>query len=211
MARTARALVLEHFTWLGGHADVWAVFRDAEALEAVVKALAEPFRGAGITAVCGVEARGFLLGAAVAVELGIGFVPVRKGDGMFPGPKTERTTAPDYRRLRHRLRMQRNSVRSGDRLVLVDDWIETGRQAAAVRAMVEECGGEWAGCGVIVDQLGPGAHASVGPVHALLTFGELPAQPDNRLPAERLPAHPALDSTGSRPSRTSRGRRPDRP
>ena len=177
MTRTARDLVLEHFTWLGGHADVWAVFRDAEALEAVVKALAEPFRDAGISAVCGVEARGFLLGAAVAVELGVGFVAVRKGGGMFPGPKAERTTAPDYRRLRHQLRMQENSVRTGDRLVLVDDWIETGRQAAAVRTMVEERGGEWAGCGVIVDQLGPGGHAPVGPVHALLTSDELPAQP----------------------------------
>ena len=83
VTRTARDLVLEHFTWLGGHADVWAVFRDGEALEAVVKALAEPFRDAGITAVCGVESRGFLLGAAVAVELGAGIVPVRKGEGLF--------------------------------------------------------------------------------------------------------------------------------
>ncbi|MFK4099615.1 phosphoribosyltransferase family protein [Streptomyces sp. NPDC019531] len=178
MTRTAHDLVLEHFTWLGGHADVWAVFRDAEALEAVVKALAEPFRDAGITAVCGVESRGFLLGAATAVELGVGFVPVRKGEGLFPGRKSQRTTAPDYRRLRHRLRLQRNSVRSGDRLVLVDDWIETGQQAAAVRDMVEERGGEWAGCSVIVDQLGPEGHIPAGPVRALLSFDELPAQPD---------------------------------
>ncbi|MGW0418593.1 phosphoribosyltransferase [Streptomyces sp. NPDC003015] len=158
LSRTARDLVLEHFTWLGGHADVWAVFRDA-----------------GITAVCGVESRGFLLGAAVAVELGVGFVPVRKGEGLFPGRKSERTTAPDYRRLRHRLRLQRNSVRSGDRLMLVDDWIDTGQQAAAARDMVEECGGRWAGCSVIVDQLGPAGHAPVGPVRALLSYDELPA------------------------------------
>ncbi|MER6285159.1 phosphoribosyltransferase [Streptomyces sviceus] len=179
MTRTARDLVLEHFTWLGGHADVWPVFRDAEALEAVVKALSEPFRDAGITAVCGVESRGFLLGAAVAVELGAGFVPVRKGEGLFPGLKSERTTAPDYRRLRHRLRMQRNSVRPGDRLMLVDDWIETGQQAVAARDMVEECGGRWAGCSVIVDQLGPEGHVPVGPVRALLSYDELLAvRPD---------------------------------
>jgi adenine phosphoribosyltransferase len=175
LTRNAQELVLEHFTWLGGHADVWAVFRDGEALEAIVKALAEPFRDDGITAVCGLESRGFLLGAAVAVELGVGFVPVRKGEGLFPGRKSERTTAPDYRRLRHRLRMRRDGVRSGDRLVLVDDWIETGQQAAAARAMVEECGGRWAGCSVIVDQLGPEGHVPVGPVHALLSYDELPA------------------------------------
>jgi adenine phosphoribosyltransferase len=63
--------------------------------------------------------------------------------------------------------------------VLVDDWIETGQQAAAARDMVEECGGRWAGCGVIVDQLGPEGHAPVGPVHALLSYDELPAvRPD---------------------------------
>ncbi|WP_329377152.1 SUKH-3 domain-containing protein [Streptomyces sp. NBC_01716] len=85
----ARDLALEHFRWISGHADVWAVFRDARALAAVVTGLVEPFRGEGITAVCGIEARGFLLGGAAAVELGVGFVPVRKGEGLFPGDKVE--------------------------------------------------------------------------------------------------------------------------
>ncbi|MCT9076370.1 phosphoribosyltransferase family protein [Streptomyces fulvoviolaceus] len=174
MTMTARDLVLEHFSWVGGHADVWAVFRDAEALAAVVEALVEPFRDAGVTAVCGVESRGFLLGAAAAVELGVGFVPVRKGEGLFPGKKAEREAPPDYRGLRHRLRIQRSSVRAGDRVLLVDDWIETGQQAAAVRDMVAECGGEWAGCSVIVDQLPAERRDAVGPVRALLAFTDLP-------------------------------------
>jgi adenine phosphoribosyltransferase len=74
MGVLARDVVLGRFAWIGGHADVWAVFRDAEALRTVVAALAEPFRAEGITAVCGIESRGFLLGGAVAVELGVGFV-----------------------------------------------------------------------------------------------------------------------------------------
>lgn len=117
----AQDLALERFRWVGGHADVWSVFRDAKALSAVVAALAEPYRQSGVDAVCGVESRGFLLGAAVAVELGSGFLPVRKGTGLLPGEKTFGQTAPDYRGLRHTLRLQRASVSPGDRVLLVDD------------------------------------------------------------------------------------------
>jgi adenine phosphoribosyltransferase len=174
---TARALVLRHFAWAGGHADVWAVFRDAAALAAVVDALVEPFRGAGVTAVCGVESRGFLLGGAAAVALGVGFVPVRKGDGLFPGPKAERRTAPDYRRRQHVLRVQRPALAPGDSVLLVDDWIETGSQAAAVRALAEERGARWAGCSVVVDQLAPDRRAALGPVRAILAAADLPPDP----------------------------------
>ncbi|MEV5528534.1 phosphoribosyltransferase family protein [Streptomyces prunicolor] len=170
----ARDLALEHFRWIGGHADVWAIFRDAKALAAVVAALVEPFRDEQITAVCGIESRGFLLGGAAAVELGVGFVPVRKGDGLFPGDKVVRQSSADYRRLRHTLRLQRSSLGPGDRVLLVDDWIETGSQAAAVRSMVEECGSTWVGCSVIVDQLAGAPNNALSTVRGLLTAQELP-------------------------------------
>lgn len=174
MVTTARGLALEHFRWINGHADVWAIFRDAKALAAVVRGLVDPFRGEQITAICGIESRGFLLGAAAAVELGVGFVPVRKSDGLFPGDKVTRLTAPDYRSLRHTLRLQRHSLGPGDRVVLVDDWIETGSQAVTVKGMVEECGASWVGCSVIVDQLTTESKHALGTVHALLASGELP-------------------------------------
>ncbi len=182
MAPSAYDLTREHFRWIDGHADVWAVFRDADALAAVVAGLVEPFRDGRITAVCGIESRGFLLGGAAAVALGVGFVPVRKGDGLFPGEKAVRRSAPDYRRLRHTLRLQRSALGPGDRVLLVDDWIETGSQAAAVRAMAEECGARWAGCSVLVDQLGerPGQGPDLGTVHAVLAARDLPPQPDAR-------------------------------
>ncbi len=75
---------------------------------------------------------------AVALELGVGFIAVRKQDGLFPGEKITRRTPPDYRRLRHELRIQRASLTAGDRVLLVDDWIETGSEAASVKSMVEE-------------------------------------------------------------------------
>lgn len=101
-------------------------------------------------------------------------MPVRKGEGLFPGRKTEREAAPDYRGPRHRLRIQRSSVRAGDRVLLVDDWIETGQQTAAVRDMVAECGGEQAGSSVIVDQLPAERRDAVGQVRALLDRADLP-------------------------------------
>ncbi|WP_394437696.1 hypothetical protein [Streptomyces sp. SGAir0957] len=110
MTSDARALALEHFRWIDGHADVWPIFRDPVALAAVVRALAGPFRGEGISAVCGIESRGFLLGAATAVELGVGFVPVRKREGIFPGKKVIRRSAPDYRGTRQELRLQQAAV-----------------------------------------------------------------------------------------------------
>ena len=179
MSAAAKDLVLDRFRWVSGHADVWRVFRDAEALAAVVTALAEPFREERVDAVCGVEARGFLLGAAVAVELGAGFLPVRKGTGLFPGEKTFGQTAPDYRGLRHTLRVQRSAVAAGDRVLLVDDWIETGMQATTVKSLVEQCGGTWVGCSLLVDQLAADdLRKELGPVHAILDAAQLPPEID---------------------------------
>ncbi|WP_405561260.1 phosphoribosyltransferase family protein [Streptomyces canus] len=175
MMSHARGLALERFRWIGGHADVWQIFRDPGALAAVVGGLAGPFRDDGVTAVCGIESRGFLLGAAVAVELGVGFVAVRKGEGIFPGDKLTRRSDPDYRGTRQELRLQRAAVGPGDRVLLVDDWIETGSQASAVRSMVEQCGGLWAGCTVIVDQTTPARRADLG-VRSIVTAAELPAR-----------------------------------
>jgi adenine phosphoribosyltransferase len=169
MTDHAADLVRARFRWIDGHADVWALFRDPPTLAAVVAALADPYRNEGVTAVCGVESRGFLMGAAVAVELGAGFVAVRKDGGLFPGEKISHETAPDYRGQRHHLRLQRAALRPDDRVLFVDDWIETGSQATAVRAMVEACGATWLGCSVVVDQLGdPG-------VRSLVTADELGA------------------------------------
>lgn len=117
---------------------------------------------------------GFLLGGAVALELGVGFAAIRKAAGLFPGEKLTRETDPDYRKLRHVLRMQRAALAPGDRALLVDDWIETGSQALGVRDLVVEAGAELVGCAVLVDQLDPAMRPRFGRVHALLAADELP-------------------------------------
>ena len=169
---SARAALLTSFRWQGGHADVWRVFADAEALAAVVAGLVEPWRDRGVTRVVGIESRGFLLGAAAAVSLGVGFVAVRKEEGLLPGAELTAEAEEDYRGRRHRLRMQA-VLTPGDRVLLVDDWAERGSQARAARHLVESSGARFLGISLLVDQLGPVARAALGEVTALVTADEL--------------------------------------
>ena len=169
-----RAAIVDRLRWIDGHADVWRLFDDADALAAVVDALAAPWTSAGVTKVCGVEARGLLLGGAVAVRLGVGFVAVRKGDALFPGPKRRVVSEPDYRGRVWDLALQAHSLGPDDRVVLVDDWAERGTQARAARELVEASGATYLGLSVIVDQLDPDARARLDPVVAIMTADELP-------------------------------------
>lgn len=168
----ARQALLREFRWEGGHADIWRVFADADALAAVVSGLVAPWRAAGITLVLGIESRGFLLGGAAAVALGTGFVAVRKASGLLPGPKVTVEAAADYRGVRHPLRMQAR-LDAADNVLLVDDWAERGSQALAARQLVESCGATWAGVSVLVDQLDPDVRAALGRVTMLVQGAEL--------------------------------------
>jgi adenine phosphoribosyltransferase len=169
----ARSAVLDRFRWVDGHADVWRVFADGPALSAVIESLADPWRDAGATRVLGIESRGFLLGAATAVKLGVGFVGIRKGgDGLLPGPKVTTTAAEDYRRRRHDFRMQ-SILGPDDRVLLVDDWVERGSQAKAAKALALACGAEFLGISVVVDMLDAESRAELSRVTAIVTADEL--------------------------------------
>lgn len=170
---TLRERLIEAVRFHAGHADNWAVFRDRALLADVGRALAEPFCGAGVTGVVGVESRGFILGTAVALELGAGFVAVRKPGGLFAGEKVEVRATADYRGHEWVLRMQRAAVSSGDRLLLVDDWMETGSQARAVMQLVELCGGELVGVAVMVDQSSPETRSNFAKFVSLVRAEEL--------------------------------------
>jgi adenine phosphoribosyltransferase len=172
----ARDAFLASFRWSAGHADVWPIFSTADTLSAVVRGLAAPFAQSGITAVAGVESRGFLLGGAVAVALEAGFVAVRKAGALFPGATMRQVTdAIDYRGRIYELRMRPDSLRPTDRVLLVDDWIETGSQARAVASMIAASGATLAGISVMVDQLDRAARPHLPPVTALVTSDQLPA------------------------------------
>ena len=168
---TLRDDVLGRFEWVDGHADVWRLFSDGELLRRIAAALAEPFREA--TKVAGIEARGFILAGPVAAELGAGFVAIRKEAGLFPGPKVSRRAEADYRGNEQLLRLQRAALASGDRVLLVDDWAERGSQALAARALIEQCGADFLGLAIVVDQLEDHVREQLGRVYALVSAEEL--------------------------------------
>jgi adenine phosphoribosyltransferase len=124
-----------------------------------------------VTKVAGIESRGFLLGGAVALALGAGFVAVRKAGGLLPGPKVSVEADPDYRGQRQLLRMQA-VLRPTDRVLLVDDWAERGSQALAARRLVQAGGAQFVGLSLVVDQLTDAARAKLGRVTALVRADE---------------------------------------
>jgi adenine phosphoribosyltransferase len=167
----ARQAVLEGFAWSDGHADVWRVFENGARFATVVAGLTYLAARDSPTKVIGVEARGFLLGGAVAARLGIGFHAVRKSDGMLAGRKVSATSPPDYRNRAHVMRT-RATLTGSDRVVLVDDWIELGSQALTVRGLVESQGAQWLGVVAVVDDRSKGS-ADAGPVQSLVHSREL--------------------------------------
>lgn len=166
-----RERLLAAFRWVDGHADVWPWFADGDLLRYVAAALAAPYAGA-VDVVTAVESRGWLLAGAVARDLGRGVVPVRKDGGLLAGAYDAVVAEPDYRGTAHRLRMQR-VLAPGTRVLLVDDWVETGSQARAVRALVEGQGAVWAGVSTVVDQSDDATRTDLAPYNALLAYADL--------------------------------------
>ena len=164
----ARAAVLREFRWIDGHSDMWRLAEDAEAFLDVTAGLAALAGEFAPTAIAGIETRGVLFGAPVARELGLGFHTIRKTDGLFAGATHRVVAEPDYRGRSHPLR-SRGHFGVGARVVLVDDWIETGSQAAAAGELIRRAGAELVGIVVIVDQ----ADGTL-PARTLVRADELP-------------------------------------
>jgi adenine phosphoribosyltransferase len=166
--------LLARFRWIDGHADILGLLADAGFLRNAVEALAAPFADRGVTKVASVEARGFVLGSAVAVRLGAGFVAIRKPGAVFPGAKAKRLTGPDWRGQTHELQVQRAALGANDVVLVVDDWAEVGSQAFGSRRLIEECGASYAGLSLLVDELPADRREALAPVHAVVTGDDLP-------------------------------------
>jgi adenine phosphoribosyltransferase len=156
------ARVAHEHDWLKAHVrdvpdfpQAGVVFKDLtpllahpQAFASAVKAIALPFEVSGITKVVGIEARGFIVAAPVAVTLGAGFVPVRK-KGKLPW-RTE-IASYDLEYGSDSLEIHDDAVTSGDRVLVVDDVIATGGTAAATVELVRRLGGEVVGLGFLVE------------------------------------------------------------
>jgi adenine phosphoribosyltransferase len=131
-----------------GFKDITPLLADPEAFGVVVDRIAEHFLGRRIDKVVGIEARGFVLAAPVALRLGAGFVPVRK-----PG-KLPWTTAYEEYELEYgtdRLEAHRDAFSPGERVAVIDDVLATGGTAAAAVRLVEALGGEVVGLGFLLE------------------------------------------------------------
>ncbi len=128
--------------------DITPVLADPEALAAVVSGIAGHFAGRGITKVVGAEARGFIVGAPVAVALGAGFVPARK-----PGKLPRATYAATYE-LEYgsdALEIHQDALTPDDVVLIVDDLVATGGTVRAVVKMIEGTGATLAGMGFFLE------------------------------------------------------------
>jgi adenine phosphoribosyltransferase len=128
--------------------DITPVLADADGFAEAMAELAEPWRGTALDAVIGVESRGFILGAALARELDIGFVPVRK-----PGKLPARTLTLDYA-LEYgsdRLEIHADALPADARVLVIDDVLATGGTLRAAVALARQQGAEVVGAAVLVE------------------------------------------------------------
>ena len=128
--------------------DITPLLADPEGFAAVVDAIADHFKDAGITKVIGAEARGFMVGAPVACRLDAGFVPARK-PGKLPRETVSESYALEYGT--DALEVHADALSSDDVVLLVDDLVATGGTAVAQAHLVERFGARLAGMGFLME------------------------------------------------------------
>lgn len=128
--------------------DVTTLLGDATGLRMAIEAMAAPYAGKQIAAVAGIEARGFILGGAVADRLGCGFVPIRK-KGKLPWKTIGQEYALEYGV--DVIEMHEDAVAPGARILIVDDLIATGGTAEAAAKLIRRSSGEVAGAAFVID------------------------------------------------------------
>jgi adenine phosphoribosyltransferase len=128
--------------------DVTTLFGDAQGFKAAIACMADPYRSEPVDAVAGIEARGFILGGAIADRLGCGFVPIRK-KGKLPwktiGQEYELEYGVDA------IEIHEDAIRPKERILVVDDLIATGGTAEAAVKLVRRSGGEVLGATFVID------------------------------------------------------------
>jgi adenine phosphoribosyltransferase len=118
--------------------DVTGLLEDARGLRTAVDLMVQRYTGVGIDLVAGIEARGFIFGTAVAYQLGVGFIPLRKA-GKLPGEVVGADYQLEYGT--DRMEMHRHAISPGDQVLLIDDLIATGGTASAAVELIRGVGG----------------------------------------------------------------------
>ena len=128
--------------------DVTTLFADPRGFRMAVDQMLHPYAGMQIDKVVGLEARGFILGGAIAHQLTLGFVPIRK-KGKLPGATLSESYTLEYGEAV--VEVHDDAIQPGEKVLLVDDLLATGGTAEAGIKLIERLGGEIIGCAFIVD------------------------------------------------------------
>ncbi len=128
--------------------DITTLLGNARAFRRTVDELVQPWAGGKIDKVAGIEARGFILGGAVAHQLSAGFVPIRK-KGKLPHETVSMVYSLEYGV--DEIEMHKDAILPGERVLLVDDLIATGGTASAAAKLIRQMGGELEAACFIVD------------------------------------------------------------
>ena len=128
--------------------DITTLIEHPEGFKESIERIASQYRGHGITHVAGIEARGFIFGAGVAIALGVGFIPIRK-KGKLPGETIGQNYALEYGV--DTIEIHADVLAAGDKVLLVDDLIATGGTALAAVSLLRRTGAEVVNAGFVID------------------------------------------------------------
>ncbi len=128
--------------------DITTLLKDPKGLQLLVDGLAAQFTNQKIDKIVGIEARGFVIGAAVAYKLGVGFVPIRKS-GKLPAQTFQQEYALEYGS--DVMEIHQDAITAGERVLLLDDLIATGGTAMAAVSLIHQLGGIIIGCAFVID------------------------------------------------------------
>ncbi len=148
--------------------DITTLLKDGEAFRAAIDAMKDLVKDEAIDKIVGIEARGFLLGAPLAYDMGVGFVPVRK-----PGKLPADTISAEYE-LEYgsdKVEMHVDGVEKGEKVLIVDDLLATGGTGSAAVELCKQAGAEVVGCLVLIELQGLNGREKMGvPVYSLMEF-----------------------------------------
>jgi adenine phosphoribosyltransferase len=128
--------------------DITPLLKDKDAFRECIKRMADHFRGKDVDVVVSNEARGFIIGAAVAYELGVGFVPIRK-KGKLPSKVVNLTYEKEYES--DTIEIHEDAIERGQKVLLVDDLLATGGTIKANVELIKKLGGEVVGIGFLIE------------------------------------------------------------
>ncbi|MBB6729355.1 adenine phosphoribosyltransferase [Cohnella zeiphila] len=128
--------------------DITTLLKDGPAYRAAIDALKEGVAGLEIDLVAGPEARGFVIGAPLAIALGVGFVPIRKS-GKLPGETVEASYDLEYGK--DKLAVHKDSIQPGQKVLIADDLLATGGTISTTSQLIRQLGGEIVGASFLIE------------------------------------------------------------